>query len=63
MTKYVKKTMEIDESVVKKLRKFFDVKTDKEAVNKALRLIADESEIIETHTNLAGTLDFQVPFN
>lgn len=60
---YVKKTIELDEAVIKKLRRIFDVKTDKEAVNKALSIIADESSIIETHTALAGSLDFDGPFS
>ncbi len=62
MTHYVKKTIELDEALVKKVRRLFDVKTDKEAVNRALQLVADEDEIIETHVALAGRLDLETPF-
>lgn len=33
---YTKKTMEMDEEAIEKVRKIFGVKTDKEAVNKAV---------------------------
>ena len=63
MATFKKTTIELDEAVVKKLRRFFDTKTDKDAVNRALRLIADESDIIETHTALAGKLELDGPFS
>ena len=40
----------------------FDVKTDKEAVNQALRLVADEEEIIRIHEALAGSVKIKNPF-
>lgn len=58
----VKKTMELDVEAIEKLRKIFNTKTDKEAVNKALRLVASEDEIIECHQELAGTIDLDDMF-
>ena len=62
MANLVKKTIELDEDLIRKVRRVFDVKTDKEAVNQALRFVADESEIIDIHTALAGGLDFEPLF-
>ena len=59
MRNIVKKTIELDMEAVKKLRKIFDVKTDKEAVNKAMWLITEEDAIIEQHKNLKGKLDLK----
>lgn len=60
---YVKKTIELDIEAVEKVRKIFDVKTDKEAVNQALRMIAEEDEIIKIHLKLSGKLDLQEIFS
>jgi Arc/MetJ family transcription regulator len=54
---YVKKTIEIDNQMIKKSKKILNVSTDKEAVNQALRLICEEDEIIKTHEKLAGNLE------
>lgn len=62
-TNYVKKTIELDEDAVKKVRRIFDVKTDKEAVNQALRLVAQENDIIETHESLAGKIPIEDIFS
>ena len=53
----VKKTIELDGDAIKKLRRIFNVKTDKEAVNSAIHLVAQEDEIIRCHESLAGTAD------
>ena len=58
-----KKTIELDVSAVKKVRRIFKVKTDKEAVNRALRLVAEEDEIIQTHERLAGSVKLDNPFS
>lgn len=55
----VKKTIELDAEAIKRLRRIFDVNTDKEAVNKAIRLIAQEDEIIKTHEALAGSVELK----
>jgi hypothetical protein len=58
-----KKTMELDEVAIGKLRKIFDVQTDKEAVNRAIQLVASEDEIIRTHESLAGKVELDVIFS
>lgn len=60
---YIKKTIELDTVAIKKLHRIFDVKTDKEAVNRALQLVTEEDEIIQTHERLAGTSDFDLLFS
>ena len=59
---YVKKTIELDEDLVKKMRKIFDVKTDKEAVNSALRMVSAEDDIIKAHKKVAGQADIDEVF-
>lgn len=54
---FTKKTIELDNDAIRKVRVILDVKTDKEAVNRALRIIADEDDIIRTHQALAGSTD------
>lgn len=63
MKTLVKKTIELDGAAIKKLRLIFNVSTDKEAVNRAIRLVAEEDEIIKTHRALAGTLKFKGPYS
>lgn len=60
---YAKKTIEIDVEAIKKVRKIFDLDTDKEAVNQALRLIAEEDDIIKIHEKLAGKLSLEDIFS
>ena len=50
----VKKTIELDESAIEICRCYFNAETDKAAVNSAIRLIVEESEIIATHKKLGG---------
>lgn len=50
----VKKTIELNPKAIRKLRVIFQVNTDKEAVNRAIDLVAQEDEIIRTHKSLAG---------
>jgi Arc/MetJ family transcription regulator len=52
---YVKKTMYINSNYIKKALKILDVKTEKEAVNKALEIIVEENEIIKAHKEIGGT--------
>lgn len=53
--KYVKKTILLDQDYIDKAVKFFNVKTEKEAVNQALKVVVEESEIINTHTEIASS--------
>jgi len=50
----MKKTIVLDQENVAKARRIFNVKTDKEAVNKALELAVVDDEIIMTHKAIAG---------
>jgi Arc/MetJ family transcription regulator len=60
---YTKKTIELDDAILKKLRRQLDVKTDKEAVNLAMQIVTDEGSIIAVHQQLAGKLDLSGPFS
>ena len=60
---YTKKTIELDDAILKKLRRQLDVKTDKEAVNLAMQIVTDEGGIIAVHQQLAGKLDLSGPFS
>jgi len=62
MANYVKKTIELDEDALKAVRSIFDTKTDKDAVNQALRLVAEEEEIIRSHASLAGKVELDTLF-
>ncbi len=63
MENLVKKTIELDERAIKKLRLIFKVDTDKDAVNKAIQLVAEEDDIIKTHASLAGSTTLEGPFS
>jgi Arc/MetJ family transcription regulator len=56
---YVKKTMFINTNYIKKALKILDVKTEKEAVNKALEIVIEENEIINAHKEIGGTKSVQ----
>lgn len=55
---YVKKTMFLNESYIKKALKILDTKTEKDAVNKALQIIVEEDQIINVHKDIGGTCSF-----
>ena len=54
MSRMVKKTIELDQDYIDKVRMIFRVRTDKEAVNKALELAIIDDEIIEAHERAGG---------
>jgi hypothetical protein len=58
-----KKTIELDKNAIRKLRIIFDVQTDKEAVNRAIQLVASEDDIIQTHEALAGKIELDSLFS
>ena len=62
MQHLVKKTIELDERAIKKLRIIFNADTDKEAVNRALQLVSEEDDIIRTHEELAGGIKLKDVF-
>ena len=58
MAKMVKKTMEMNQEYIDRLRVIFGVRTEKEAVNKALEMALVDDEIIQAHRRMreAGTV-------
>jgi Arc/MetJ family transcription regulator len=54
MSRMVKKTIELDQDYIDKVRMIFRVRTDKEAVNKALELAIIDDEIIVAHERAGG---------
>jgi Arc/MetJ family transcription regulator len=54
MVRMVKKTIELDQDYIDKVRTIFRVRTDKEAVNKALELAIIDDEIIGAHQRAGG---------
>ena len=54
MSRMVKKTIELDQDRIDKLRLILGVRTDKEAVNKALELAIIDDEIIGAHERAGG---------
>lgn len=54
MARMIKKTLELDQDYVDRARQFFGVKTEKQAVNKALELVAMDDEILRGHRDVGG---------
>jgi len=54
MPRMVKKTIELDQDYVDRARRIFAVKTEKEAVNKALEIAVIDDQIIEAHASVGG---------
>ena len=52
MAEMVKKTMEMNQEYIDKLRVIFGVRTEKEAVNKALEMALVDDEIIKAHMKM-----------
>lgn len=63
MENLAKKTVELDVSAIRKVRKIFNAKTDKEAINRALYLVAQEDDIIRTHEALSGSAKLSSPYS
>ncbi len=57
MDRIVKKTIELNQDYIDRLRTIFKVRTDKEAVNKALELAIIDDEIIAAHERVGGKGD------
>ncbi|MBI5418092.1 type II toxin-antitoxin system VapB family antitoxin [Candidatus Poribacteria bacterium] len=53
-TAIVKKTIYLNQNYINKALKIFDVKTEKEAVNRALEIIVEEDDIISMHKEIKG---------
>lgn len=57
MGRMVKKTIELNQDYIDIVRGIFGVKTDKQAVNKALEMVVIDDQIIEGHESIAGKGD------
>jgi Arc/MetJ family transcription regulator len=57
MPRMVKKTIELDQDHIDMARRIFGVRTDKQAVNKALEMVIIDNEIIEAHESIGGKGD------
>jgi len=57
MPRMVKKTIELDQDHIDMARRIFGVRTDKQAVNKALEMLIIDNQIIEAHESVAGNGD------
>lgn len=53
----VKKTMEMNQDYIDRLREIFGVRTEKEAVNKAMEMALIDDEIIEAHRRMRESGD------
>jgi Arc/MetJ family transcription regulator len=53
----VKKTIELDQDYIDRARMIFEVRTEKEAVNKALEMAVIDDDIIKAHELVGGKGD------
>ncbi len=58
----VKKTIYLDQDYIDRAIKIFGVKTEKEAVNKALELAIIDNEIIQVHKDVGGKGEIEEVF-
>ncbi len=54
MPRMVKKTIELNQDYIDTARRIFAVRTEKEAVNKALEMVIIDNQIIEAHESVGG---------
>lgn len=54
MSTMVKKTIYLNQDYIERALKIFGVKTEKEAVNKALEMAVIDNEIIQVHRDVGG---------
>ena len=57
MPRMVKKTIELDQDYIDRARMIFGVRTEKEAVNKALEMAVIDDDIIKAHELVGGKGD------
>ncbi len=59
---YMKKTIEINQDYLRMAKLILKTKTDKETVNRALEIIAEEQEIINAHIEVGGAGEIEQVF-
>ena len=57
MPRMVQKTIELDQDYIDRARMIFEVRTEKEAVNKALEMAVIDDDIIKAHELVGGNGD------
>ena len=57
MPKMIKKTIELNQHYIDRARLIFKVRTEKEAVNKALEMAIIDDDIIKAHELIGGAGD------
>ncbi|MDY0038743.1 MAG: hypothetical protein RBS57_00410 [Desulforhabdus sp.] len=57
MPKLVKKTMQMNQEYIDRLREIFGVRTEKEAVNMAMEMALIDDEIIKAHQHMKAEGD------
>jgi len=57
MPRMVKKTIELDQDHIDMARRIFGVRTEKQAVNKALEMVIIDNQVIEAHESIGGKGD------
>lgn len=62
MSAMVKKTILLDQDYIDRAVKIFGVKTEKEAVNKALELAIIDNDIIQVHKEIGGRGEIEEVF-
>ena len=55
MSNLKRKTIFLDQDNINRVIQMFNLKTEKDAVNKALQIVADENVIINMHKEIAGS--------
>ena len=58
----VKKTIELDQDVINRIKAALNAKTEKEAINKALKQFDTDIQLSEATLNLVGKLDVEAVF-
>jgi Arc/MetJ family transcription regulator len=54
MPRMIKKTIELDQDFIDRARAMFGVRTDKQAVNRALEQAVADDEIVGAHAEVGG---------
>lgn len=62
MSQLTKKTVFLNQENIDKAVKLFNVKTEEDAINRALELVIEEADIIDSHRVLAGTAEIDDVF-
>lgn len=60
--KFVKKTIFLNQDYINKALRLFNVKTEKEAVNRALEIVVEEENIIKVHKEIADMGEIEKVF-